>query len=47
MLQKHTFQFIKDLKHNNNKEWFEANRKVYQTAKEDFLGLVNQLIRGF
>jgi uncharacterized protein (TIGR02453 family) len=46
MLQKSTFQFIKDLKHNNNKEWFEANRKVYQSAKEDFLELVANLIQG-
>jgi hypothetical protein len=37
MLKASTFQFIKDLKANNNKEWFDANRKIYQIAKDDFL----------
>jgi uncharacterized protein (TIGR02453 family) len=46
MIQTSTLQFIKDLKHNNNKEWFEANRKVYQSAKDDFLEQVRQLIGG-
>lgn len=46
MIQTSTLQFIKDLKANNNKEWFEANRKVYQKAKEDFLGQVQVLIQG-
>lgn len=46
MIQTSTLQFIKDLKVNNNKEWFEANRKVYQKAKEDFLGQVQVLIQG-
>lgn len=46
MIQPSTFQFIKDLKANNNKEWFEANRKVYQKAKEDFLAQVQALIHG-
>lgn len=46
MLQASTFQFIKDLKNNNNKEWFEANRKVYQKAKDDFLAEVQAIIQG-
>ena len=46
MLQSSTFQFIKDLKANNNKEWFEVNRKVYQRAKEDFLVQVQAIIHG-
>jgi uncharacterized protein (TIGR02453 family) len=46
MLQSSTFQFIKDLKANNNKEWFETNRKVYQRAKEDFLVQVQAIING-
>lgn len=46
MIQTSTFQFIKDLKANNNKEWFEVNRKVYQKAKEDFLAQVQELIHG-
>lgn len=46
MIQKSTFQFIVDLKANNNKEWFDANRKVYQKAREDFLAQVQALIIG-
>lgn len=46
MIQTSTLQFIKDLKANNNKEWFEVNRKVYQKAKEDFLAQVQVLITG-
>jgi uncharacterized protein (TIGR02453 family) len=44
MLKASTFQFIKDLKANNNKEWFDANRKIYQIAKDDFLTQVQALI---
>ncbi|MBK9491400.1 MAG: DUF2461 domain-containing protein [Haliscomenobacter sp.] len=46
MLQTSTFQFIKDLKANNTREWFDANRKVYQRAKDDFLAQVQVLING-
>ena len=46
MLQTSTFQFIKDLKANNTKEWFDANRKIYQRAKDDFLAQVQVLING-
>lgn len=46
MIQSSTLQFIKDLKTNNNKEWFEVNRKVYQKAKEDFLAQVQVIISG-
>ncbi len=40
MLQKTTLKFLKDLKQNNVKEWFDANRKVYDAARADFAGLV-------
>jgi uncharacterized protein (TIGR02453 family) len=36
MLQTTTLQFLKGLKKNNNKPWFEANRKKYEAAKSDF-----------
>lgn len=35
MLQKTTLQFLTTLKKNNTKEWFDANRNKYTTAKED------------
>jgi uncharacterized protein (TIGR02453 family) len=36
MLQKTTISFLKDLKKNNNREWFETNRGRYEAAKLDF-----------
>lgn len=44
MLQPQTLQFLKDLKENNNKPWFDANRKTYEVAKQDFATLVETLI---
>ncbi len=44
MLQPATIKFLKDLKKNNHKEWFDANRKRYDAAKEDFAGLVKKVI---
>ena len=36
MLQKATLSFLKNLKANNTKEWMDANRTDYLSAKEDF-----------
>ncbi len=36
MLQPSTLNFLKDLKQNNHRDWFEKNRKVYEAAKADF-----------
>lgn len=47
MLQPSTLKFLKDLKKNNNKPWFEKNRKVYEAAKEDFAGFIQQVIEQF
>jgi uncharacterized protein (TIGR02453 family) len=44
MLQQSTIKFLKDLKKNNTKEWFDANRKVYEAAKQDFENLVQTVI---
>ena len=44
MLQPATIKFLKDLKKNNNKPWFDANRKRYEEAKEDFANFVQQVI---
>jgi uncharacterized protein (TIGR02453 family) len=46
MLQKSTIQFLSSLHKNNNKEWFEKNRKIYEAAKADFLELAQSLITG-
>ncbi|MBV9961368.1 MAG: DUF2461 domain-containing protein [Parafilimonas sp.] len=47
MLQTSTLQFLKQLKKNNNKEWFDANRKKYNSAKEDFALFFQQVIDQF
>lgn len=44
MLQPTTIKFIKDLKKNNNKPWFDDNRKKYEAAKTDFISFVENLI---
>lgn len=44
MLKKSTIQFLSDLKANNNRDWFQANKQTYQAAKTDFHTLVQQLI---
>lgn len=44
MLQSSTLKFLKDLRKNNNKDWFEKNRKSYEAAKEDFSSLINSVI---
>jgi uncharacterized protein (TIGR02453 family) len=46
MLQPSTLKFLKGLKKNNNRPWFEAHRKQYEIAKEDFYVLVDALITG-
>jgi len=50
MLQSSTIQFLKSLKKNNNREWFEKNRKQYELAKTnyfDFVTIVLNEIQGF
>lgn len=45
MLQPSTLRFLKDLHRNNNKPWFDANRKSYENAKEDVAEMVEGLIK--
>ncbi|HET6254442.1 MAG TPA: DUF2461 domain-containing protein [Puia sp.] len=46
MIKTSTFKFLKDLKKNNNKTWFEKNKTAYLDAKEDAEHFVEQLIEG-
>lgn len=46
MLLPATFKFLKGLKANNNKEWFEANRKQYNDAKANVELFVGQMLVG-
>jgi len=45
MLKTSTLKFLKDLKKNNNRPWFEEHRKEYEAAKADFYELTEQLIK--
>ncbi|MBI3138281.1 MAG: DUF2461 domain-containing protein [Sphingobacteriales bacterium] len=47
MLQPATLQFLKNLKKNNSKEWFDKNRKSYEAAKDDFAAFVQAVIVQF
>jgi uncharacterized protein (TIGR02453 family) len=44
MLEKNTIDFLKKLKNNNHRDWFEANRPKYEAARQDFLQLVELLL---
>ncbi len=44
MLQLATIKFLQQLEKNNNRPWFEDNRKKYEDAKADFLMMVEQLL---
>lgn len=47
MLQTSTIKFLKDLKKNNNKPWFDANRKQYEAAKSDFASFIQTVIDAY
>ncbi len=47
MLAPTTLQFLKSLDKNNNKAWFDAHRKQYDTAKLNFVELTQQVITQF
>ena len=36
MLNKSIYEFLIELRENNNREWFQANKKKYEQAKKDF-----------
>jgi uncharacterized protein (TIGR02453 family) len=42
---KQMHQFLSGLAANNSKEWMDAHKKDYQTAKENFIGLVGEGIK--
>jgi uncharacterized protein (TIGR02453 family) len=46
MISQSTIDFLSTLKDNNTREWFEANRKAYQAAKDDFLVFAQTLLSG-
>ncbi|MCY7359977.1 MAG: DUF2461 domain-containing protein [Rudanella sp.] len=39
-----TLDFMRDLAQNNNRDWFQANRKRYDAAKTEFTAFVGQVL---
>lgn len=46
MIEKSTLVFLKELGKNNNKEWFDANRKRYEAERKRFIAFTQELIDG-
>ena len=46
MPQTSTLKFLKDLKKNNNRPWFEKNKSAYLDAKEDVEHFAEKVIEG-
>lgn len=46
MIQKSTLDFLRNLKKNNNREWFEKNRAKYEAAKADVEQNIAQVLDG-
>jgi len=44
MLQSSTIKFLKDLKKNNNKGWFDSHREAYDSAKKDYIDFIQLVI---
>ena len=44
MIKKETVDFLKRLKKNNSKEWFDNNRTKYLAAKENYLDFVTEIL---
>lgn len=47
MLSNDTLKFLKGLKKNNNKPWFEANKKQYENAQSEIKTFVAEWIKSF
>lgn len=45
MIQQPTIQFLKDLKKNNKKEWFDTHRPRYENARADFERLTSEILK--
>lgn len=44
MIQASTLKFLKDLKKNNNRDWFMDNKSAYESAKEDVAQFMQKVI---
>ena len=44
MIQAATLHFLKELKENNNKPWFDQHRKTYEKVKADYLACAGAIL---
>ena len=44
MVQPTTIEFLKELKSNNSKSWFDQNRKRYDIMKSDYISLAGRIL---
>ena len=44
MIPKENLEFLKDIKENNNRDWFLANKKRYEVYKKEYYALVPQFL---
>jgi uncharacterized protein (TIGR02453 family) len=44
MIKVSTIKFLRSLKRNNNKQWFDKNRTVYEEARSDFEQFIQSVI---
>ena len=44
MISKESLQFLDDLKKNNNRDWFLANKKRYETYKQEYHKLIGEFL---
>jgi len=40
------FNFLNELKDNNNRDWFAANKATYENCKKNFEAFINELLAG-
>ena len=45
MIQRHTYDFLRDLVANNNREWFQANKERYEAARENVIEFTAELLK--
>lgn len=43
-LEKSTIKFIADLRSNNQRDWFQANKARYEAARQDFISFLDGLL---
>lgn len=43
-MQSSTLQFLRNLEKNNNREWFNENKTLYQEAQQDVISFVEKLV---